>query len=158
MNAGGLATLYTWLLFAHVLAATIWVGGAIVIAVLVSSVIREGDPAAVARFSATLRTVGPFLLAPATVATVGFGVWMVVQSAAWDFSQRWVQLGLGLFAAAFLIGAAHQSRAAIRAERSAADGRAEDALRHLKRWAWGYAFIIALLLAALRDMTAKPGL
>ena len=43
-------------------------------------------------------------------------------SVAWDFGQGWVQLGIALFAAAFLVGAAHQSRTAIAAERFAASG------------------------------------
>jgi uncharacterized membrane protein len=103
-----LASLYTWLLFVHVLAAAIWVGGAFLLAVLVIGVIRACDPDEVARFGVALRRVGPVLLAPATVATIGVGVWLVLESAAWDFGQFWIQLALGLFAAAFLVGAVHQ--------------------------------------------------
>jgi uncharacterized membrane protein len=151
-------TLYQWLLFAHIVAAMVWVGGAILIGAVVTGVLRSRDPDAVARFVAALRSIGPRLLAPATIAVLGFGVWMVLNSVAWDFGELWVQLALGLFAAAFLVGAAHQSRAAINADRAVARGDLDGALRHLGRWSWGYRLIVVLLVAAAWDMTTKPGL
>jgi uncharacterized membrane protein len=149
---------YELLLFLHVVAACVWVGGAVLLAALAVGVLRGRDAEDVARFTATLRRIGPLVLAPAMVATAGFGIWMVLDSAAWGFDQGWVRLALGLFVAAFVVGAAHQSWAAINAERAAADGRAADALRFLRRWTYGYAAIVVLLLAALWDMTSKPGL
>ena len=76
---------------------------------------------------------------------IGFGVWAVLDSDAWDFGQLWIQLSLGLFAAAFLVGAAHQSRAALAAERGAEDP-ARAAVHHLRRWAWGMGAIVLLLV------------
>ena len=98
------------------------------------------------------------VLAPATVAVVGLGMWLVLKSSSWDFGQSWVQLSLALFAAAFLIGAAHQSSAAITGERAAGRGDHEEALRQLARWSWGYRLVVVLLIAATRDMVMKPGL
>jgi uncharacterized membrane protein len=152
------ATLYDWLLFAHIVAAMVWLGGAALLGALVTGVLRGGDPDAVARFVAGLRFVGPRLLAPATVAVFGFGIWLVLNSAAWDFGQGWVQLALALFAAAFLIGAAHQSRAALGAEQAADRGDHDGALRQLARWSWGYRLIVLLLVVATWDMVSKPGL
>jgi hypothetical protein len=40
-----------------------------------------------------MRVIGPRVLAPATIAVVGFGVWLVLDSSAWDFGQLWIQLG-----------------------------------------------------------------
>ena len=68
--------------------------------------------------------VGPVVLAPATVLVVGVGVWMVLDSTAWGFDQTWVKLAIGLFAGAFLIGFAFQSRAALKADRAASAGDA----------------------------------
>ena len=67
-------------------------------------------------------------------------------------------LALGLFAAAFLIGAVHQSRAALSAERAAGRGDRDEALRQLARWSWGYRLIVLLLIVATWDMVMKPGL
>ena len=152
------AELYDWLLFGHVVAAMAWVGGGLVLGVLATQVVRSGDADAVARFVASLRRIGPLVLAPSTVAVIGLGVWMVLDSAAWDFAQFWVQLALGLFAAAFALGAAHQSRAAIGAERAVAAGDDRLALRQLARWSAGYWVIVALLVIAAWDMVFKPGL
>ena len=115
-------------------------------------------PAKIVPNSATLRAIGPIVLAPAPVLLVGFGVWLVADSRVWAFDQRWVQVGLGLFGAAFLVGAAHQSRTGIAAERAAARGDRGQAVRQLRRWLWGTALIVVLLVAAVWDMIFKPGL
>src|SRR4051794_38351974 len=107
------ANLYDWLLFLHVLAAMVWLGGGILLAALATRVLRARRPEEVERFLANLRVIGPLVLAPATIAVPGLGVWMVLDSTAWGFGQLWVQLALGLFAAAFVIGPAVVGRAAI---------------------------------------------
>jgi uncharacterized membrane protein len=152
------ASLYEWLMFLHVVAAMVWVGGLAALTVLVTQVLRRGDVDAVARFVGTLRLVGPVVLAPATVAVVLFGIWLVVDSDAWDFGQTWIQLALGLFAAAFVVGAAFQSRSAIAAQRAADAGDEREAVRQLGRWSWGMRLILVLLLVATWDMVFKPGL
>jgi uncharacterized membrane protein len=151
-------TLYDWLLFLHVLAAMIWLGGGVVLAVTAARILRDPEPGAVARFTESLRAVGPLVLAPATIAVLGLGIGLVVDTDAWDFGQLWVQLGLGLFAGAFLIGAVYQSRTALAAERAAARGDDAQARRELRRWTWGYYLILLLLIVAAWDMTTKPGL
>jgi uncharacterized membrane protein len=86
--------LYSWLLFAHVLAAMVWVGGAVLLGVLAIRVARDGEPGGVGRFMANMRVIGPLVLAPATVAVAGFGVWLCSTaapgtSASSGFSSRW---------------------------------------------------------------------
>ena len=152
------ATLYDSLLFLHLLAAMVWLGGGVVLAALAARVLRDPAPGDVSRFTGHLRVLGPLVVAPATVAVVALGVWPVFEGGAWDFGQLWVRLGLGLFAAAFLIGAAHQSRPALGAERAAARGDDEAAVRQLRRWSWGYRLIVLLLVVAAWDITTKPGL
>jgi uncharacterized membrane protein len=95
------------------------------------------------------------VLAPAPAILVIFGVWAVAHDPAWSFDQTWVQLGLALFVAAFVIGAAHQSRAALAAERASDP---TEAARHLRRWAYGMGAIVVLLVVATWDMVFKPGL
>jgi uncharacterized membrane protein len=150
--------LYDWLVLVHILAAMVWVGGITVLGAFAVRVLRARDGDEVGRFLADLRRIGPLVLAPAPVLLLGFGIWAVADSGAWDFGQTWVQLGLGLFAAAFLIGAAHQSTAAIGAERAARRGDHEQAVRRLRRWAFGMAAIVLLLVLATWAMVFKPGL
>ena len=73
-------SLYDWLLFLHVLAAMVWLGGGIMLAVIAARVLRDPDPSAVGRFTGSLRVLGPLVLAPATVAVLGLGIGLVVES------------------------------------------------------------------------------
>jgi uncharacterized membrane protein len=151
------AGLQDWLLLGHILAAMVWIGGITVLGAFAVRILRGDDPGATGGFLASLRTIGPVVLAPAPVLLIVLGLWLVGESDAWDFGQLWVQIAIGLFAAAFLVGAAHQSRAAIAAERAAARGDAGEARRQLRRWAWGMGLIVVLLVAAAWDMVFKPG-
>jgi uncharacterized membrane protein len=153
-----LADLYQWLLLLHILAAMVWVGGAILLGAGATAVLRSRDLLALERFVRALPVIGPRVLAPATIAVLGLGVWLVLNSAAWDFGQTWVQLALGLFALAFVIGAAHQRRTALGAARAVERGDTEAALAQLARWSWGYRVIVVLLVVAAWDMVFKPGL
>jgi uncharacterized membrane protein len=150
--------LYDWLLFFHILGVALWLGGLVVISVLGTLVLRSRDVTLVERFTGSLRLVGPMVLAPALLAVLGFGVWLVIRSDAWDFGQAWVIAGLSLFAATFLIGIGFQARAAPNAQRAAAWNDQDGALRYLRRWIRGTWMIAILLVIAAWDMVAKPGL
>jgi uncharacterized membrane protein len=152
------ATLSDWLLFGHIVAAMVWLGGGVVLAALAVATLRGGDAQTLARFVADLRVIGPAVLAPATVTVLGLGIWLVLDSAAWDFGQAWVVVALALVGGAILVGAGHQSRAAIGAQRTVDRDDSSEARRQLTRWAWGYAVVVALLVATAWDMVFKPGL
>ncbi len=152
-----IAALYDWLLLGHILAAMVWLGGTVVLSAFATQVLRR-DESEVVRFIGSLRVIGPIVLAPAPVLVIGLGIWLVSDSASWDFDQTWVQIAFGLFALAFLYGAAFQSRAAITAERAAKAGEGDRARRLLTRWTWGTRVILVLLVVATWDMVLKPGL
>ncbi len=145
-------------MFLHILAAMIWVGGLLAVGLLAAQVLRSGERDAIARFVRNLGVIGPLVFAPAMIAVVGFGIWMVIDTDAWDFGQTWIWLALTLFGVAFLIGAVSQSRAAIGARRAAEAGEDREAVRQLRRWSWGMGLILVLLLVATWDMVFKPGL
>jgi len=153
-----LATLYEWLLLLHVLAAMVWVGGLVSLTVFATHILRSGERDAVARFVAGLRVVGPLVLAPASALVLGFGTWMVIDSAAWEFGQTWIWLALALIAAAVLVGAVFLSRSALAAERAVKAGDHDHAIHQLRRWSWGIRLILLLLVVATWDMVFKPGM
>ena len=152
------ATAYDWQLFAHVLAGMLWLGAIVLLEVIAIRVVTGDEDLAAGRLVGTLRAVGPLVMAPMPVILLGFVIWMVADNEAWDFGQTWVQVALALFAVAFAIGAAHQSRTALAAERAAAAGEHREARDQLRRWTWGMGAIIMLLVVATWDMIFKPGL
>jgi uncharacterized membrane protein len=150
------ADFYDWLMFGHVLAAMVWLGGWTVLAILAAQSLRQADLASLARFAATIRFIGPRLLAPATILVAGLGVWLLLDSHQWHFSQFWIELAIGLLVAVLVVGAGFQSRAAIGAERAIAEDNLDQATRHVRQWAWGGVLILLLLAVATWDMTVKP--
>jgi uncharacterized membrane protein len=150
-------TLYQWLVFLHVLAAMVWVGGLAALTASGASALRSGEPEAVARFVGTLRVIGPRALAPASALVLVIGVWLVLDSDAWTFGQAWIWLALALLAAAVLAGILLLSRAALAAERAVAAGDHAAATGQLRRWLWGVGLILLLLVVATWDMVFKPG-
>jgi uncharacterized membrane protein len=158
MSALLATSLYNWLLFLHITASMVWFGGLVTLTVLAEHTFRSGQTDAITRFAKSLRVVGPLTLAPATVAVLALGIGLVFDSNEWRFGQHWLILALALFALAFLIGAAFQSRAAIGAQRAAEAGDQDEAARQLRRWSWGMRLILLLLLIVTWDMVAKPGL
>lgn len=150
--------MYDWLLFFHILAAMVWLGGVAVLGGLGRYLVRSGDTAATERFVRSLRVIGPTTLAPSVVALLGFGIWLVADSDAWDFGQGWILTAFVLFAGAFVVGAAFQSRAAISAQSAAEAGDYAELRRQLGRWTTGMWIILALLILATWDMVMKPGL
>jgi uncharacterized membrane protein len=150
------ASLYDYLVLGHVLAAMLWLGGWAVLGILAVHALRQGDLGSLARFATTLPFVGPRVLGPATVLLAGLGVWLVLDSHRWHFSQFWIQLAIGLLVAVLVVGAGFQSRAAIRAERAIRDDKPDQATRHVRQWARGSLLILVLLGLATWDMTIKP--
>jgi uncharacterized membrane protein len=153
-----LASFYDWLLFLHIVAAMVWVGGLVALTAFGIHTLRSGEREAVARFVASLRVVGPFVLGPSSGLVIVFGIWLVVDSSAWDFGQTWIWLALVLLAAAVLVGAVFLSRTALAAERAVKAGDHAQAIDQLRRWSWGVRLILLLLIVATWDMVFKPGL
>jgi uncharacterized membrane protein len=150
----------TWIHFLHILGATVWVGGGVMLLLVSARARTSTDPNAILAFAQTLRYVGLRALMPAVIVVLITGVWLVLDSAAWHFSQTWVILALALFGLAFLIGVVFLSRVGIQMERAigAGAGGIADGAALVRRWMLGYGLVLAILLVALWDMVLKPGL
>jgi uncharacterized membrane protein len=152
-------TLDNWLHFVHVVSAMAWVGGGLILSVMGLRARSSSRPGAIREFAVVLPYVGIRVLMPAVILVLVTGVWMVVASAEWHFSQFWVRFALGLFAVAFLIGAVYLSRVGIQMDRfaSAESNDASKGARLLDRWLAGYGIVLVVLLVAVWDMVFKPG-
>jgi len=153
-------TLEPWLLFLHILGAIIWIGGGIMLSLIAARTRQSEDPHHIAEFAKILSYVGLRVLAPAVVTVLLTGIFMVLVSAGWEFTQLWILLALGIFIVAFLLGAVYLSRVALELQRltTNTDVNLQAAREALGRWIVGYQVVLLLLLFAVWDMVFKPGL
>src|SRR4051812_38679815 len=115
-------SLEPWLHLGHVLGAIVWVGGGLMLSVVAMRVRKSADPNAIPEFARMLTYLGLRVFAPAVLAVLVFGVWMVLISSEWNFGQGWVPLAIGLLLVAFLIGAVYLGRIGIALQRAADSG------------------------------------
>jgi uncharacterized membrane protein len=154
-----MVSLGLWLKLLHILGAIVWVGGGVMLSLVGGRAKKSGDPRIIADFAKTLSYVGLRALMPAVIVVLVTGVWIVLATSGFSFTQLWVLLALGAFAIAFLIGAVYLSRVAINLERLATGTNPEPlAIRDLlSRWIIGYQVILLVLVFAVWDMVFKPG-
>jgi uncharacterized membrane protein len=151
-------TLDPWLQLVHVAGAIVWVGGGLMLSLVGARARQSGNMAVISEFARTLSFVGLRVLAPAVVAVLVSGVWLVLISSEWNITQLWVLIALGAFVVAFLIGAVYLGRSATQLERVATQAGDLQASREaLGRWLSGYAVVLIILVIALCDMIFKPG-
>ena len=151
-------TLELWLHLAHVAGAVVWVGGGVTLSLVGVRSRQSGDLAVIGEFARTLSYVGLRVFTPAVLVVLVSGVWLVLTSSEWNFTQPWVLLALGAFVVAFLIGAVYLSRSAIQLERAVTGTADLPAAREaLGRWIVGYGVVLIVLVIALWDMIFKPG-
>jgi len=148
--------LYDLVLFGHILAAMVWLGGGLMLVFVARRARASDDPHTIGEFARSLSYLGPRVLAPAVIGVLVSGVALVLESAAWDFAQAWVLIAIGLFAVAFLVGAVYLSRVALQLERSGGnDATLSRSL--LDRWLIGYTVVLSVLVLIAADMVFKPG-
>ena len=152
-------TLYDLLLFVHVSAAIVWIGGAamhVALVMLARGAGERGHQLALLRYDDLL---GVRLYVPAALAVLAAGIGLVLEGG-WDWGQTWIVLGLVIFALAFLFGLVfflpqgkklHQAIAAHGPDAT----EVSAVMQRIFAGAW---IDLALLFAAVFVMTVKPGL
>lgn len=153
-------SLYEWLLFLHIVAAIVWIGGGVVLQILGLRLARSRDGPGMLKFTRDIEFLGPRIFAPTSLAVLGLGVWMVLVSDAWAFSQLWIVLALVAYGISFLIGITYFGPAAKRIERAVeAEGPDGATVARLIRTNLLVSrFDLAILLFIVWDMVFKPGL
>lgn len=94
---------YEFLLFVHITAAVIWLGGAFTFQMYALVVRRGGDPEEMARFAGRAGALGERMFVPASLVVILAGVGLMIEGN-WDWGQLWVIFALVTFAASFLTG------------------------------------------------------
>ena len=96
-------TWYELLLFLHIVAAIIWLGSGLFIQILAVRAERARDVEGLRRVANDAAGLGETLFIPASLATVIFGVLLVLDGP-WGFDMLWIVLGLAGYLATFLTG------------------------------------------------------
>ena len=152
-------TLYEVLLFAHLSFVSIWVGGDAMLQALALRAQAAG-PEETTDFMKAVEWVGMRVLTPASALVVAFGVWLVLNSPAWDFSQTWVTLGLAVFLLSFITGAGFLGPESGRLGKLMEERPPDDpeVQRRIRRIVLISRTELVLLVAVIFDMVVKPGL
>ena len=94
--------MYQVLLYTHILAAIVWVGGAF-FAQLLTIRIGRASPADLPSIGRTLSFLGMRVFLPASIILFLAGAAMVAQ--AWSFGDLWIAVSMALWLASALVGA-----------------------------------------------------
>lgn len=96
-------TWYEFLLFVHIAAAVIWLGGSFTFQMYGWVVRRGGDPEEMARFAGRAGSLSERMFVPASLVVILAGVGLMIDGS-WDWGQLWVIFALVTFAASFATG------------------------------------------------------
>lgn len=146
-----------WLLLIHIVAGAAWFGGGVILLLLSSRARQQGQLFA---FVQQMEWVGPRIGPPVSIGLVGTGVWMVIRSEGFEFSQAWIIGGLVGFGVLLAIGAGFHGRQYRKINAAAAEhGENSNVVADLIAGSFRAAQIeVALLLVVFWLMVAKPGL
>ena len=148
---------YELLLLLHLTAVIVWLGAVTGIDLLWLRAERTRDPAEMANMGKLQEWLVPRLLIPAALASLVFGVLLVLDGP-WSFGDLWIALGLVGFAAAFVTGLLYLKPQAERmSEVIARHGpTSREARRHGKKLLVVGRVQLLLLFLVVADMVIKP--
>lgn len=96
-------TWYELLLFLHIVAAIVWLGSGLFLQILATRAERANDAEGLRRVAADSAALSEKLFIPASLATLIFGVLLVIDGP-WTFDTLWIVLGLVGYLGTFLTG------------------------------------------------------
>ena len=146
----------TWLVFAHVLGAAVWLGAWCAVCGFAANTVSQPDPGAVRRLYTVMGTLGPTVIGPATLLVLGAGLGLVARSGHTGLADGWVAAGLVLFAAATVAGIAGLRPASIAARAALDRDDLPAAVAATRRWLRLALLLTALLVASFADMVFRP--
>lgn len=149
--------LYELVLYAHILSAIAWVGGAFFLHLLSMRVGRSADLEEVPRLGRHIAWFGMRYFLPISVTVFVAGLIMVASR--WSFSQAWISIAMLLWIVSVLIGAVYIGPKSKRAaELFETEGAASPAARSMSSRLMLVSRIdIAMFFVVVALMVYKPG-
>ena len=150
---------YTGLKFVHVLAAIIWVGGAITVNISGTRVKRTGDGARMAEFTSNTAWLGMRIYLPASLVVLVFGVLSALK-AHYSFADEWLIIGIVGIVATALTGSLYLGPETERIGQLVSERGPEDPEFHrrLSRLVAISRIDLVVLFIVVAAMVFKPGL
>ena len=150
---------YASLKFVHVLAAIIWVGGAVTANIQGTRISRSGDGERLAMFGRDTEWLGNHVYLPASLVVLVFGV-LTALKGNYSFGQAWLVIGiLGIVATALtgstFLGPELKRISGLIESRGAGD---PEAIRRMSRLIVVARVDLVVLLIVIFAMITKPGL
>jgi uncharacterized membrane protein len=150
-------TTYEWFLSVHILAAVVWVGGAVAVQVFAIRAARSNEGPRLAAIAADAEWIGMRIFLPSSLILVIFG-FLLIAEGNWDY-ELWVVVAIAVWAASFVTGAAflgpESGRVSRAVERYGIDS--EEARGRIKRIFLVSRIELVFLLLIVLDMALKPG-
>jgi uncharacterized membrane protein len=151
-------TLYEFLLFLHITAAAVWVGGSTMLQAIYMRV-RRAEPRRMIEFMSDVSTVGTRLFVPTSLLLVILGFALAAEGN-WDLGEFWIAAAMAVFLASFITGAAFLGPESGRISALAAERGPEDTevRSRISRVLLVSRIELLLLVLVILDMVIKPGL
>lgn len=151
-------TLVDGLKFLHVLAAVLWVGGGVMLQLLMYRA-RKLGPESVSAFSQGASWTSNVFFMPASFAALIFGIWLVI-AGGYDWGDAWISIGLSGYLASAVIGMAFlgptsKKMAALAEERGPSDPVVTQLARRIDNLG---RIDLLILVFVTWAMVVKPGL
>jgi uncharacterized membrane protein len=150
-------TWYTFFKSVHVVAAAVWVGGALMLQALAFRILRTGDARRQAEFAKDSEFVGVRVFIPATWLIMLAAIGMMV-NLHWPWGQNWVVFGLIAWGLSFIVGAGflgpESGRIAKVIERNGPESR--EAQMRIRRILMISRCELVVLIAVIVNMVVKP--
>ena len=152
-------TYYEFLLFGHLLFVAVWVGTDVSLQLLAMRA-RHSGPERMITFLRDVEWLGLRVLNPTALLVALFGILLVIESEAWEFSQFWVSAGIAAFLASAITGAGFLGPETGRLGKLAEERPADDPelQRRIARIFLISRIELVILVLVILDMVTKPGL
>ena len=110
-----------WILFFHIIAVIVWMGGSIYVEALMAAAGRSGDESGLVGIFRKVGATNRRLFNIAGIATIVFGFWLVVIVPGWEFESLWVTVGIFVAAIAVVVDLFYATPRVDRVERLVED-------------------------------------
>jgi uncharacterized membrane protein len=150
-------TTYQAYLAVHILAAVVWVGGALTVQLFAMRASASGDGQRLATTAADIEFIGTRTFIPASLVLIVFG-FLLIHDGRWDYT-FWIVFALAVWVASFLVGSAflgpESGRVNKAIERDGVDH--PDTQARIRRIFLVSRIELVFLVLVVLDMALKPG-